>query len=167
MNRRGFTLIELLAVIVIIAIITVIVAPSVLTSVNKSKESSYQMLVKNIVIASKNYYEECEYGDLSLEGKYGVYACQIIDGNYIDVTLGALANTGFLTVNETDDFNKKIVLDPRGNKDISNCEIKIIKNSEKVTDSNGIENTKVSYSVESSPDADDICPTTEEYGSDN
>lgn len=165
-NRRGFTLIELLAVIVIIAIITVIVAPSVLTLVDKSEEASYQMLVKNIVIASKNYYEECEYGDLS-SSKYDEYECTINEGNYIYVTLRTLANTGFLTVNDTNYFDEKVVLDPRNNNDISDCTIKIIKNKVNVPDSNGIVNTKITYMVESYHDNDDVCPTIKEYGSDS
>ncbi len=44
----------------------------------KSKEASYQLLVKKNIVTSakKTYYEECEYGDLSNRTKYGSYACQ-------------------------------------------------------------------------------------------
>ena len=77
MNRKGFTLIELLAVIILIALIAVLIVPNVLDTLNKSKEESYQILVKNIVTAAENYYTECENGDLSNKTKYGSYACQI------------------------------------------------------------------------------------------
>lgn len=71
MNRKGFTLIELLAVIILIALIAVLIVPNILDTMTKSKEASYQLLVKNIVTSAKTYYEECEYGDLSNTDKYG------------------------------------------------------------------------------------------------
>lgn len=163
MNKKGFTLIELLAVIVLIAIVSVIVVPSMLSTVNTTKDASYNMLVKNIVTASENYYQECEYGDLSDVSKYG--ACTI-NNNTIETTLETLANTGFLTVSdiEKDENNKdkKVVKDPRTDEDLSNCIIIIKKNVEEITDSNGIENTKVTYKIESNSDIP--CPKTEEYG---
>ena len=159
MNRKGFTLIELLAVIVLIAIIGIITVPNLLTTVNSSKEASYDILIKNIVTASKTYYEECEYGDLSNSTKYGDYAC-IITNNTITTTLGALANTGFLKVNDSknDESGKevKVILDPRNKKkDMSSCQITITKNVDA--------SFKVTYKVESASTDDDKCPT--EYGS--
>ena len=115
MNRKGFTLIELLAVIILIALIAVLIVPNIIDTMTKSKEASYQLLVKNIVTASKSYYEECEYGNLSNE-KYGSYAC-IMNNNTITITLGTLANTGFLSVKDVDSNNKKKVLNPKNNYD--------------------------------------------------
>ena len=105
MNKKGFTLIELLAVIVVIGIVGIIVVPSALNIADKSKEASYQILVKNIVTSAKTYYEECEYGDLSNRTKYGSYACQI-NNNTITTTLGTLANIGMLTVSDIDPIKK-------------------------------------------------------------
>ena len=142
MNRKGFTLIELLAVIILIALIAVLIVPNIIDTMTKSKEASYQLLVKNIVTASKSYYEECEYGDLS--NKDGEeYACEIkIEKNddnnnyyYIELTLSDLANTGFLSVKDVDETNKKLVLNPKAvkenEKNISDCEIKITKKIDK------------------------------------
>ena len=42
MNKKGFTLIELLAVIVILAVVLVVTIPSVISSMNKAKESQLQ-----------------------------------------------------------------------------------------------------------------------------
>lgn len=42
LNRKGFTLIELLAVIVILAVVLVVTIPSVISSMNKAKESQLQ-----------------------------------------------------------------------------------------------------------------------------
>ena len=131
----------------------------------KSKEASYQLLVKNIVTSAKTYYEECEYGDLSNRTKYGSYACQI-NNNTITTTLGTLANTGMLTVSDVDPNNKdkKVVLDPRDTKkNMSACQIKITKKREE-TNINGIKTIKVTYIV-TNEDNEDICPTTKEYGS--
>ena len=165
MNRKGFTLIELLAVIILIALIAVLIVPNVLDTMTKSKEASYQLLLKNIVTSAKTYYEECEYGDLSNSTKYGSYACQI-NNNTITTTLGTLANTGMLTVSDVDseDKDKKVVLDPRDTKkDISACQITITKVKSNVTDDNGITSSKVTYKVEASSGSN--CPKTEENGS--
>ncbi len=165
MNRKGFTLIELLAVIILIALIAVLIVPNVLDTMTKSKEASYQLLLKNIVTSAKTYYEECEYGDLSNSTKYGKYACQIdINNNTITTTLGKLANTGMLSVSDVDseDKDKKVVLDPRDTKkDMSACQIKITKQKEE-TNINGIKTIKVTYIV-TNEDKEDICP--KEYGS--
>lgn len=142
MNRKGFTLIELLAVIVLISIIMIITVPNVVEYVKSSKETSYKILIKNTISASKTYYEECEYGDLSDRSKYESYACQI-NGNTITTTLGALANTGMLSVKDVDsnDKTKKIVLNPKDNTDISSCNITITKTVDT--------NYKVTYNISS------------------
>ena len=141
MNNKGFTLIELLAVIVLIAIIGVITIPNVTKIATGGKQASYDLLVKNIKVAAENYYTECEYGDLSNVEKYGGYACQIAS-NKVNITLGTLANTGFLSTTETNSNGKKIVLDPRkSSKDLSDCPLTI----KKVKDANG----KITYSLSS------------------
>ena len=142
MNRKGFTLIELLAVIIVIALIATIVTPSVIEYVNSAKNTSYNLLIQNTISASKTYYEECEYGDLSDSSKYKSYACQI-NGSTITTTLGALANTGMLSVNNVDpnDKNKKILINPKDNTDISSCNITITKTVDT--------NYKVTYNITS------------------
>ena len=140
MNRKGFTLIELLAVIIVIALIATIVTPSVIEYVNSAKNTSYNLLIQNTISASKTYYEECEYGDLSDSSKYGSYACKI-NGDTIETTLGALANTGMLSVNDIDSDNKKIVINPKDNTDISSCNVTIVKTV--------YSNYKVTYNISS------------------
>lgn len=169
MNRKGFTLIELLAVIILIALIAVLIVPNIIDTMTKSKEASYQLLVKNIVTASKSYYEECEYGDLSNKEKYGEeYACEIkIEKNddnnnnyYIELTLSDLANTGFLSVKDVDETNEKLVLNPKAvkedEKNISDCEIKITKKIDK-------NYYKVTYTITSASQDKKKCPSTKDY----
>lgn len=144
MNRKGFTLIELLAVIIVIALIATIVTPSVIEYVNSAKNTSYNLLIQNTISASKTYYEECEYGDLSDNSKYENYACKINKdekGDYIITNLGTLANTGMLSVNDVDSNNKKIVINPKDNTDISSCNITITKTVDT--------NYKVTYNITS------------------
>ena len=117
MNRKGFTLIELLAIIVVIGIVAVLVAPSIVNSFNKSKEKAYNILIDNIKIAGENYYIECENGNLkSINSNY----CKKED-NVISVTLGELAELGILKASG----NNNIISNPKNNKEINNCTITI------------------------------------------
>lgn len=142
LNRKGFTLIELIAVIVIISILLVLIVPSALSSSNKGKEASYNILVQNIKTAAETYYLECEYGNILCSW----------DGDNITVTIGNLADYGFLSVTDKE-TDKLIVLDPRNNgKDFNDCEIKITK----IKDANG----KVTYKVSSETSGN--CPSNYE-----
>lgn len=167
MNKKGFTLIELLAVIVVLGVVLLLAMPSILDSINASRDSSYKILIGNIKTAAETYYQECEYGDLSSTTKYGSYACSIntsTSTSTITIPLSSLANTGFLKVSDTKEVagkEVKVVLNPRNNIDISDCKIKIAKVKKTNTDENGIENIKVTYKVTAESGSD--CPTTEEY----
>lgn len=156
MNKKGFTLIELLAVIVLIGLISIIVIPNLISTVGSSKQSSYKILVKSIVTASENYYQECEYGDLKSTSKYGSYACTI-NNNTISVTLSDLANTGFLKVNDSKTVSGKevkVVLDPRNKEnDMSSCQITITKNVDA--------SFKVTYLLAANGGSN--CPTQADY----
>lgn len=161
MNKKGFTLIELLAVIVVLGVVLLLAMPSILDSINASRDSSYKILIGNIKTAAETYYQECEYGDLSDKNKYGVYACTIINGNTINITIEDLANTGILKVSESDENNKLVVLDPRDTtKNLNSCRIQIIK----IVDKDN--KFKVTYQINGS--TKDGCPTTKDlqWGSD-
>lgn len=158
MNKKGFTLIELLAVIVVLGVVLTLAMPSILDSINASRNSSYKILIGNIKTAAETYYQECEYGDLSDKNKYGNYACTITDGNTINTTIGALANTGILKVSESDENDILVVLDPRDTtKNLNSCKITITKEKKDITDNNGITSSKVMYEVKGS--TQDDCPT--------
>lgn len=152
MNKKGFTLIELLAVIVVLGVVLLLAMPSILDSINASRDSSYKILIGNIKTAAETYYQECEYGDLSDKNKYGDYACAI-DNNTINITIEDLANTGILKVSESDENNKLVVLDPRDTtKNLNSCRIQIIKS---------VDNKfKVTYQIKGS--TQDGCPTTKD-----
>ena len=51
--KKGFTLVEMLAVIVILAIISLIVFPEVNKTINNSKQRSYKTQIDNLIKATK------------------------------------------------------------------------------------------------------------------
>lgn len=153
MNNKGFTLIELLGVVIILAILVSITTPLVLKSLNSGKEASYNMMIENIVTASKSYYEECKYGDIKNSD-----GTKKVCGNTVNLTLGELVNLGFLTgTNEkscdssgNNCTTKLIIKNPKTDEDISNCNITINVS----TNTNG----KVTYEVVSSTTNNPNCP---------
>lgn len=157
-DNKGFTLIELLMTIVLLAIVVLVAAPIVGNALNNSKQKSYDIMISNILTASKAYYEECKYNGTNKIG------CTITNENkQISVTLQELVNYGFLNGSNETICNaenvcevKNIIKNPKEQKDIGSCEIKI---KESIT----VEG-RVSYYVESSS-TDDLCPKTEELGS--
>ena len=153
MNNKGFTLVELLGAVAILAILVAIITPSVMRSLNNSKEASYNIMIDNIITASKSYYEECKYGDL----KDSSGNKRICDS---PIALGELVNLGFLkgTNDKSCDASgscttKLIIKNPKTDDDISDCKIKIDIE----------ENGKTTYVVTSLKN-NSICPdNTEDY----
>lgn len=159
LNNKGFTLIEVLAVIVIIAILGGIAIPSVLSSINTSKDASYDIMISNIITASSSLYEEIEY-DNSILYEFdltGSTSNEIkIVSDSISVNLQTLVSNGFLTGSNNDcsdasctNQNNKVLLDPSSKNDIGHCKIKITKKNT---------SGKVSYEVTKNDTASE-CPS--------
>ena len=66
MKRNGFTLIELLATIVVIAVVSLITVPVVVSVIEKSRKASFIRSAENIKKISKKYYVDnsLEYQDI-------------------------------------------------------------------------------------------------------
>lgn len=165
LGNKGFTLVEVLAVIVIIAVLGGIAIPGVLSSINTSKDASYNIMISNIVSASQSLYEEVDSGIELYQYTSGGKDTDnnvTINSNSISTNLQTLVSNGFLAGSNNDcsgtgcNENKKILLEPKSKKDIGDCEIIITK-----TNTNG----KISYEV-SNPDpntnTNPDCPTS--YG---
>ena len=83
-NRKGFTLIEILAVIAILAVLSAIIYPSVVGVLNKSKEDTYQIQIKEIEDAASKWL----YKNASL--------IPTKDGDTLTIYLGDLKRAGLL-----------------------------------------------------------------------
>lgn len=152
-NNKGFTLIEVLAVIAIIAILGLVTVPGVMSTINNSKNSSYNIMVEDIKTASISLYEEVEYvgGTVYQYDGNGNKKSQItINNNSIETNLQTLVSNGYLK--GTTENKKPILKNPKTDKNIGYCSIVITKN---VLD-------KVNYSI-TSDSSDENCPKTNEY----
>lgn len=179
LNKKGFTLVELIAAVAIVTILTVVAVPNVLNSLKEGKEASYQILVEDIVTASKSLYEELYSNEVL--GVAGTPLYQYYDNgcpknepitidelnSTIKTNLQTLVSNGYLdgtnmkNDNDADDSscpgekNQKIILNPKeDNQNIGFCLITITKNIGN--------NSKVTYTVESNTE-NEACPKTTDY----
>lgn len=147
MNNKGFTLIELIATIAILALIVLISVPAVTSVINGSKNKSYNILVSNIIVAAKDYYEECKYNNEAISS--------ICSQN--SVTLKQLVDYGFLNGTNKEGCagaNCKTVINPKNDNDIGACKIKVTATE----DAKG----KITYTINKN-DTNSSCPTDTEY----
>ena len=187
LDNKGFTLIEVLAVVVIIGIIGLISVPSVISIINTGKDSSYDILVKDITVAAIQLHEEVSFAGTSIY-HYKVFDehndnmntdknvkkgkdinDNIIGENSIKINLQTLVSNGFLTgTNNPDKINNKngkIITNPKTGNDMGTCEIKIIKEVDK--DNNYNTTYKIEKVANDIDDDDEFekknCPTSDEY----
>lgn len=163
-NNKGFTLIEVLAVVVIIAVLGLIAIPNILNTINSSNEATYDIMVEDIAIASKQLFEEVDYMgndiyEYDSNGKLGPVT--ILNNNTIVINLQTLVSNGLLTGSNNPDItgsnkNKKIITNPKTKEDIGDCSITITK---EVDNAN---NYNTSYTITSNS-SNEKCPTDSEY----
>lgn len=183
LNNKGFTLVEVLAVVVILTILGGVAIVGVLSSINSSKEASYKITIKNIIVASQMMYEETsnkgimnnslskiyEYNELG-QTEIEINFVSIYDennqikNNVIRTNLQTLVSNGYLdginndTKNCNDEnckenSNKKIILNPKESKDIGKCNIVIYKEANSIIVKNDVYGATI---IEESDSSDDI-----------
>ena len=96
--KKGFTLVEVLAVIVILGILAVIIAPTVQKGLKSNYDDVFEIQKKNIIKAAK---------DWSLEHPESL---PINNGDTLAISLGELKN-GYLELNIKNPKNNKIWVD--------------------------------------------------------
>ena len=160
LNNKGFTLVEVLAVVVILAIIGGIAVNGVLSSINKSKEASYNLMRKDVFVASQTMYEEISFGNeifqYTIDGSIGENV-SISDGEIV-TNLQTLISNGFLSGTENSckgntgcNKNNRIIINPITGEDIGDCNIIIKKSSGDfivLNNSSGISKCPSSYEKE-------------------
>lgn len=176
-DNKGFTLVEVLAVIVIIAVIGMIAVPNVLTSINRSKEASFDILVDDIKIGGQQMFEEIDnVGSILYHYNNTGKTINVIQKlpvqsdnpnetkTQIVVNLQTLVSNGFLVgtnreKDNTSNANSKVLLSPINNEDLGECIITITKTVDKSN------NYKTSYSFENSSSGNPNCPINADYSS--
>ena len=61
MKKNGFTLIELLATLALLAILSMVIVPSVIGVINKNKDNNLKMLCNSIEEAARLYVSDKRY----------------------------------------------------------------------------------------------------------
>ena len=87
MKKNAFTLVELLAVIVILGLIAAIAVPSVIDTINDSKEKSYQTTIESVKAATESY----------MNMSFDNYKAQFVSPGYVNITISELIEEGFLS----------------------------------------------------------------------
>ena len=107
MNKKGFTLVELLAVIVLVAILSGIAVPNIVSTVNNSKKSTFLMDAKRMV-SKAEYLLALNKNDrtdaATTDGKIYKYVDLNEKGEFQkDADDGKFSNNTFVKVKKTDD----------------------------------------------------------------
>ena len=80
MQKNGFTLIELLATLALLAILSMVIVPSVIGVINKNKDNNLKMLCNSIEEAARLYVSDNRYtmGNVS-----SIKIKELMENNYL------------------------------------------------------------------------------------
>ena len=81
MKKNGFTLIELLGVVVLLALLAIVIFPSIIESVRKVNTNNDDAIKKIIISAAKDYYQDNL--DCNKSNTCCININKLIQGNYI------------------------------------------------------------------------------------
>lgn len=106
-NKKGFTLVEVLAVIVVLGLISVIIVPKVINTVNDSEKKSYEASVNNLVNSLNSISIDKKANLISFEG------CSIDFDNDVNTCTdldfsGELPTSGSITVDRDGNVNGSV-----------------------------------------------------------
>lgn len=103
MNNKGFSLVELLITISLIALVAIVVVKVSSNTLSLTENEAYKILKNNVITAADKYIIECDSNLLECfhtwnDNKTSINANELIKAGYFDN-----------------------IIDPRNDKDISNC----------------------------------------------
>lgn len=81
MKKKGFTLIELIAVIILLAVIALIVYPSVVGFAKNAKEKAYEQQIATFISSAKRYTTEYN---------------EVLDSTPVKITIDELIKKGYI-----------------------------------------------------------------------
>ncbi len=102
LNKKGFTLIELLAVIIVLAVVTLLAVQAVLPQVEKARKNSFVTEANSAIEAAKQWY-----ADKLLTSPSDV------SGNVVCVKISTLKDNGFYEVSR-DGYLGTVKIDKSG-----------------------------------------------------
>jgi len=105
-NKKGFTLIELLAVIVVLAIVTVIATQSILPFMSNARPDAFRVEATELMNGAENAIELYSLGEIDL--KNNTASCK--KGNEICFTVKELIDLGIYK-DKTGTFSGKVLID--------------------------------------------------------
>ena len=127
-KNKGFTLVELLAVVVILAILSLIAIPVISKQIQLSKEKLYREQVDRILEASEKYMQEF---DQKLPAKMSKENFDISQAPVKFVTLKELIDNDFIKGTKNTDDNEKSIKNPIKSSDSMDNKVAIYFNSPK------------------------------------
>ena len=81
--KKAFTLIEMLAILLILAILSLILIPTVQEGLKKAKNDTYNAQITVILNAAENYFMNSNYVVNDNEKKV-IYLSDIVNSGYLD-----------------------------------------------------------------------------------
>lgn len=85
--KNGFTLVEVIGVVVILAIIGLLVMPSVIDMIKNTEEKNYEVFLKDMEIAAEGYIETSDF--ITFKNP----------GDEIEIPISVLISDGFVNEN--------------------------------------------------------------------
>ena len=124
MNKKGFTLIELIATIVIMALILIMVVPSIIALVNNNEKKAYEYYADSLIEAAEIYVGR-EKEDITSLGTLNFTGC-------VDITYQDLINADLIKPyadENIDCSDAKIIYTKKNNKETYTMNLVCLDNS--------------------------------------
>ena len=89
-NKKGFTLVEMLLTLCILAIISLIVVPNIVSTFKRARDNEYQRFLSDIFLSTEAYVQKNidKYPDLNAEGNSAyVYVEDLLKSKYLKSSL--------------------------------------------------------------------------------